>query len=146
LKTRLFVAVVVFAISMFCGLVIVTNGILAGRYETLFPYTEKNVCTENEKLVLEKETSTTGGTVGIDGNVYDSGFTTNTLFCVNGLTGEKRHVTNETYAAVGNLQTRIGWWSTIGLFLVTMILILLFERPILRRVDKIIGYKPPQEK
>lgn len=147
MKAKLIIAVIVFAISMFCGSVIVTNGILAGRYETLFPYTEKDVCTENEKLVLEKETSTTGGTVVIDNNVYtDTAFTANTLFCVNGLTGEKRDVTNETYAAVENLQKRIGWWSTIGFFLVTMILILLFERPILRRIDKIIGYKPPEEK
>lgn len=145
MKIKLFVAIIVFAISMFCGSVIVTNGILAGRYETLFPYTEKDVCTENEKLVLEKETSTTGGTVIVDNNVYDTGFTANILFCVNA-TGEKRDVTNETYAAVENLQKRIGWWSTIGFFLVTMILILLFERPILRRVDKVIGYKSPEEK
>lgn len=145
MKYRLIVAVIVFAVSMFCGSVIVTNGILAGRYETLFPYTEKEVCTENEKLVLEKETSTTGGTVVIDSTVYDSGFTANTLFCVNA-SGEKRDVTIETYAAVENLQKRIGWWSTFGFFLITMILILLFERPILRRIDKVIGYKAPEEK
>lgn len=131
---------------MFCGLVIVTNGILSGKYETLFPYTEKDVCSKDENLVLEKETSTTGGTVVIDGNVYDSGLTANTLFCVNGLTGEKRDVTNEAYAAVDDLQKKIGWWSTLGLFLVTMILILLFERPILKKVDRIIGYQSPDGK
>lgn len=145
MKIKLIVAVVVFVVSMFCGLVIVTNGVLAGRYETLFPYTEKDVCTEGEKLVLEKETSTTGGTVVVDNNVYDTGFTANTLFCVNA-TGDKRDVTNETYDAVEKLKTRIGWWSTIGFFLVTMILILVFEKPILRRVDKVIGYKPSEEK
>lgn len=145
MKIKLFVAIIVFAVSMFCGSVIVTNGILAGRYETLFPYTERDVCTEGEKLVLEKETSTTGGSVVIDNTVYDTGFTANTLFCVNA-TGEKRDVTNETYTAVEKLKSRIGWWSTIGFFLVTMILILLFEKPILRRVDKVIGYKQPEEK
>lgn len=145
MKIKLFVAIIVFAISMFCGLVIVTNGILAGRYETLFPYTEKDVCTGNEKLVLEKETNTTGGTVVVDNNVYDTGFTANTLFCVNAA-GEKRDVTIETYTAVENLQKRLGWWSTIGIFVVTMVLILLFERPILLRIDKVIGYKSPEEK
>ncbi|HCR71720.1 MAG TPA: hypothetical protein DIW23_09775 [Anaerolineae bacterium] len=145
MKIKLVIAMIVFAISMFCGLVIVTNGVLAGRYETLFPYTERDVCTEGETLVLEKETSTTGGSVVVDNNVYDTGFTANTLFCVNA-TGDKRDVTNETYLAVEKLKSRIGWWSTIGFFLVTMILILLFEKPILRRVDKVIGYKPPEEK
>ncbi|MEY2817242.1 MAG: hypothetical protein RL275_705, partial [Chloroflexota bacterium] len=43
---KFIVAVIVFAVSMFCGLVIVANGILAGRYEFLFPYTARNVCKE----------------------------------------------------------------------------------------------------
>lgn len=140
---RLLVAVIVFGISMFCGLAIVSSGLLAGRYETLFPYTEKDICAQNEKLVLEKETSTTGGTVVIDGNLFDSGFTANTLFCVNEVSGEKRDVTNEAYVAVENLQKRVGWYATFAFFAVTMTLILILERPILKKVDKVIGYKPP---
>jgi hypothetical protein len=142
LVARLITAVIVFALSMFCGLVMVSTGLLAGRYETLFPYTEKDICTQDEKLVLEKETSTTGGTVVIDGNLYDSGFTAKTLFCINELSGDGREVTDETYAAVENLQKRIGWYATFAFFVVTMSLILIFERPILKRVDKVIGYKP----
>jgi len=61
---------------------IVGDGILAGKYETVFPYTEKDVCNDGEKLDLEKVTSTTGGTVVIDGNTFDTGVTANTLYCV----------------------------------------------------------------
>lgn len=140
---KLIVALFVFMISMFCGLVIVTNGVLAGRYEELFPYTEKNVCSEGEKLVLEKSTSTTGGTVIIDGNVYtDVGFTENTLYCVNPTSGEKRDVTDETYDEVLKLQKRIGWWAMIGLFLAAMLPILVFWSAILKRFDRMIGYQP----
>lgn len=143
MKARLLIAVIVFVISMFCGSVIVTNGVLAGRYEELFPYTEKNVCNEGEKLVLEKYTSTTGGTVIIDGNVFtDVGFTENTLYCVNQTSGEKRDVTDETYDEVLKLQKQIGWWATIGLFVVVMLPILVFWSAILKRFDRLIGYQP----
>jgi hypothetical protein len=142
---KFIVALIVFVVSMFCGLVIVANGILAGRYETLFPYTARNVCKEGEELSLEKSTSTTGGTVTIDGYVYtDIGFTENTLYCVNQLTGDKRDVTNETYDEVMKLQSRIGWWATIGFFAVIMLPILVFWSAILKRFDRLIGYKPPQ--
>ncbi len=142
---KFIVAVIVFAVSMFCGLVIVANGILAGRYEFLFPYTARTVCNEGEELSLEKSTSTTGGTVTIDGYVYtDIGFTENTLYCVNQLTGDKRDVTNETYDEVMKLQSRIGWWATIGFFAVIMLPILVFWSAILKRFDRLIGYKPPQ--
>lgn len=142
---KFIVAVIVFAVSMFCGLVIVANGILAGRYEFLFPYTARNVCNEGEELFLEKSTSTTGGTVTIDGYVYtDIGFTENTLYCVNQVTGDKRDVTNETYDEVMKLQSRIGWWATIGFFAVIMLPILVFWSAILKRFDRLIGYKPPQ--
>lgn len=140
---KFIVAVIVFAISMFCGLVIVANGVLAGRYEALFPYTAKYVCHEGEELTLEKSTNTTGGTVVVDGNVLtDVGFTENTLYCVNQVTGAKRDVTNETYDEVIKLQTRIGWWATIGLFVVTMLPVLVFWPAILRRFDRVIGYQP----
>ena len=146
MKVKLVVAVIVFAISMFCGLVIVTNGILAGRFNSMYPYTAQDVCGDDEKLVLETDTDTSSGTVVIDNILYsDVGFTANTLYCVNA-NGEKRDVTDETYDAFEKLKTRIGWWSTFGFFLVTMILILVFERPIIRRIDKTIGYKPPDEK
>ena len=141
---KFIVALVVFAISMFCGLVIVANGVLAGRYETLFPYTARYVCSEGEELSLEKSTSTTGGTVIIDGNVHDTGFTENTLYCVNQVTGDKRDVTNQTYDEVMKLQTRIGWWAAISLFVVIMLPILVFWSAILKRFDRLIGYKPPQ--
>lgn len=141
---KFIVAVIVFALSMFCGLVIVANGVLAGRYESLFPYTARNVCNEGEELSLEKSTSTTGGTVVIDGNAYDTGFTENTLYCVNQVTGDKRDVTNATYDEVMKLQTRIGWWVTFGLFAVIMLPILVFWSAILKRFDRLIGYKPPQ--
>lgn len=141
---KFIVAVIVFALSMFCGLVIVANGVLAGRYESLFPYTARNVCNEGEDLSLEKSTSTTGGTVVIDGNAYDTGFTENTLYCVNQVTGDKRDVTNATYDEVMKLQTRIGWWVTFGLFAVIMLPILVFWSAILKRFDRLIGYKPPQ--
>lgn len=141
---KFIIAVIVFAVSMFCGLVIVANGVLAGRYETLFPYTAKYVCREGEELSLEKSTSTTGGTVVIDGYTYDSGFTENTLYCVNQTTGDKRDVTSETYDEVLKLQTRIGWWVTIGLFVAVMLPILIFWSAILKRFDRLIGYKPQQ--
>lgn len=142
---KILVAVIVFALSMFCGLVIVANGVLAGRYETLFPYTAKAVCNENEELSLEKSTNTTGGTLIIDGQVYtDVGFTENTLYCVNQTTGATRDVTDETYDEVLKLQTRIGWWVTIGLFTVIMLPVLIFWSAILKRFDRIIGYQPPK--
>jgi hypothetical protein len=141
---RLIAAIIVFGLSMFCGLVIVVNGVLAGRFNSLYPYTAGDVCTPGEKLALETDaTTTTGGTVVIDGNAVDGmGYARNTIYCVNA-SGEKRDVTNETYEAFEKLKTRIGWWATLGFFAVAMTLILLFERPILRRVDKVIGYKPP---
>jgi len=142
MKARLLIAVIVFAISMFCGLVIVANGLLAGRYEALFPYTEQYVCTAGEKLLLEKSTSTTGGTVFVDGVATDAGFTENTLYCVDQTTGDKLDVTIETYDEVLKLQTRIGWWVTIGLTLVIMLPILLFWSAILKRIDRVIGYQP----
>ena len=140
---RLITAAIVFAISMFCGLVIVSTGMLSGRFNTLYPYTAGDVCNQNEKLALETDdTTTTGGTVVIDGNAVDGmGYARNTIYCVNA-SGEKRDVTNETYEAFERLKTRLGWYATLGFFAVTMILILLFERPILKRVDKVIGYKP----
>lgn len=141
---KFIIAVIVFAVSMFCGLVIVANGVLAGRYESLFPYTANSVCSEGEELSLEKSTSTTGGTVVIDGYTYDSGFTENTLYCVNQTTGDKRDVTSETYDEVLKLQTRIGWWVTIGLFVAVMLPILIFWSVILKRFDRLIGYKPQQ--
>ena len=143
---KIFITVIVFAISMFCGLVIVANGVLAGRYETMFPYTARYVCNEGEELSLEKSTSTTGGTVVIDGNMYDAGFTENTLYCVNKTSGDKRDVTSEAYDEVLKLQTRVGWWVTFGLFAVTMLPILIFWSAILRNFDRIIGYKPPEGK
>lgn len=143
---KFIVAVIVFAVSMFCGLVIVANGVLAGRYETLFQYTAKYVCNQDEELSLEKSTNTTGGTVTIDGNMYDAGFTENTLSCVNQVTGDKRDVTSEAYDEVIKLQTRIGWWVTIGLFVATMLPILVFWSAILRSFDRLIGYQPPQGK
>jgi len=146
MKTNLVVAVIVFGVSMFCGLVIVANGVLAGRYETLFPYTEKDVCAANEKLVLEQATSTTGGTVTIDGVSTDAGFTENLLYCVNLSTDDKHEVTDEAYAAVEKFKTRIGWWATFGFFLVTMILFLVFQPLLLKTFDRIIGYKPPEGK
>ena len=146
MKFRLLVAVIVFGLSMFCGLVIVGNGMLAGKYETLFPFTEKYVCSEGEKLILEKSTSTTGGTVFVDGVSVDAGVTENTLSCVNLSSEAKRDVTLEAYAAVEKLQTRIGWWVTIGLFVVTMVLFLIFQPALLRAFDRLIGYQPSQEK
>lgn len=131
---------------MFCGLVIVANGVLAGRYETLFPYTARYVCDQGEELSLEKSTNTTGGTVVIDGAAYDTGFTQNTLYCVNQTTGGQRDVTDKAYDEVLKLQTRIGWWVTIGLFVVVMFPILVFWSAILRRFDRLIGYQPPQGK
>lgn len=139
---KFIIAVIVFLISMFCGLVIVANGVLAGRYETLFPYTEKYVCSDGEELTLEKSTSTTGGTVVIDGTIQDAGFTENTLYCVDQTTGEKRDVTSKSYDEVIKLQTRIGWWVTFGLFVVTMLPILVFWSGILKRFDRLIGYQP----
>jgi len=141
---KIVIAVSVFLVSMFCGLVIVSNGLLAGRYEELFPYTAGTVCDAGEELSLEKSTSTTGGTVVIDGNTYDAGFTENTLYCVNQATGGKRDVTDQTYDEVLKLQARIGWWVAIGLFLAIMLPILLFWSAILKRFDRLIGYKPPQ--
>ena len=142
---KFIVAVVVFLASMFCGLVIVANGVLAGRYETLFPYTAGVVCDQGEELSLEKSTSTSGGTVVIDGNAYnDAGFTENTLYCVNSVTGDKRDVTTQVYDEVLKLQTRIGWWVTLGLFVVTMLPILVFWSALLKRFDRLIGYQPPQ--
>jgi hypothetical protein len=83
--------------------------------------------------------------VTIDGYVYtDIGFTENTLYCVNQVTGDKRDVTNETYDEVMKLQSRIGWWATIGFFAVIMLPILVFWSAILKRFDRLIGYKPPQ--
>lgn len=141
---RLITAAIVFAISMFCGLVIVSAGMLSGRFNTLYPYTAEDVCTPGETLVLETDgTTTAGGTVIIDGNAVDGmGYARNTIYCVNP-SGEKRDVTNETYEAFDKLKSRLGWYATFGFFAVTMILILVFERPILKRVDKVIGYKPP---
>lgn len=129
---------------MFCGLVIVSAGMLSGRFNTLYPYTAGDVCTQGENLVLEIDaTTTTGGTVVIDGNAVDGmGYSQNTIYCVNA-SGEKRDVTTETYEAFEKLKTRLGWYATLGFFVVTMILILVFERPILKRVDKVIGYKSP---
>jgi hypothetical protein len=143
LIARLITAVIVFGISMFCGLVIVSAGMLSGRFNTLYPYTAGDVCAPTESLVLETgETTTTGGTVVIDGTAYDGmGYTPNTIYCVSP-SGEKRDVTNETYDAFDKLKSRLGWYATFAFFAVTMILILVFERPILRRVDKVIGYKP----
>ncbi len=110
----------------------------------MYPYTEKYVCSDGEKLVLETDdTTTTGGTVVIDGTVFDGmGYSQNTIYCVN-TSGEKRDVTNETYEEFEKLKTRIGWYATIGIFLVTMTLLLVFEGPILRRLDRVIGYQPP---
>lgn len=141
---RLITAVIVFGISMFCGLVIVSAGMLSGRFNTLYPYTAGDVCTPGESLVLETgETTTTGGTVVIDGNAVDGmGYSQNTIYCVNA-SGEKRDVTNQTYEAFEKLKSRLGWYATFAFFAVTMILILIFERPFLKRVDKVIGYKPP---
>lgn len=148
MKYRLFVAVIVFGISMFCGLVIVSAGMLSGRFNTLYPYTAEDVCRTDEKLVLETaDTTTTGGTVVIEGTSFEGmGYSQNTIYCVNEITDVHRDVTNETYEAFEKLKTRIGWWSTIGIFVVTMILILVFERPILKRVDRTIGYQSPDAK
>jgi hypothetical protein len=143
LIARLITAAIVFGVSMFCGLVIVSAGMLSGRFNTLYPYTAGDVCNANEKLILETDATTTaGGTVVIDGNAVDGmGYARNTIYCVNA-SGEKRDVTNATYEAFDKLKTRIGWYATLAFFIVTMILILVFERPILRRVDRIIGYQP----
>lgn len=143
---RLIIAVIVFGLSMFCGLVIVATGMLSGRFNSMYPYTAADVCTPGETLVLEiGETSTTGGTVVIDGTVHDDmSFTPNTVYCVDAA-GGKRDVTSETYDAFEALKTRIGWYATFAFFAVTMILILVFERPILKIVDKVIGYKPPSD-
>lgn len=139
---KLIVAVFVFLASMFCGLVIIANGVLAGRYETMLPYTAGAVCHQGEELSLEKSTSTSGGTVVVDGYSYDTGFTENTLYCVNQTTGDKREVTNEAYNEVIKLQKRIGWWATIGIFVIIMLPILVFWSAILKRFDRLIGYKP----
>jgi len=147
MKMRLLVAMIVFGISMFCGLVIVTNGVLAGRFNSMYGYTAGMVCHADEKLVLLVETSTTPGTVVIDNTAYsDVGYSANTLFCVNETTRDKRDVTNEVYDAYEKLKVQIGWWATIVFFVVTMILILVFEPAIIKRVDRIIGYKPPENK
>ena len=140
---RIIIAVVVFAISAFIGLVIVSNGVLAGRYETLFPYTEAKVCNQGEDLVLKKATSTTGGTVLIDGVAHDAGFTEKTLFCVDNASGGRREVTDQAYDEVEKLQTRVGWWVTFGLFAAIMLPILVFWRVILGRIDRVIGYQSP---
>lgn len=83
----------------------------AGRFEVLFPYTVGYVCDQDEKLSLEKKsTSTSGSTVVVDKSAYDdAGFMENTLYCINPATGNKRDVTNEAYNEVLKLQTRIGW-------------------------------------
>lgn len=142
---KFIVAVIVFIVSMFCGLVIVANGVLAGRYETLFPYTARYVCLEGEELSLEKTTSTNDGMVVIDGNVYNNiGFTNNMLYCVSPASGDKREVTNQVYDKVLKLQTRIGWWVTFGLFVMIMTPLLVFWPAILKRFDRLIGYQPPQ--
>jgi hypothetical protein len=145
---RLLIAIIVFTVAMFCGLVIVGGGVLSGQFNSMYPYTAKAVCAEGENLVLETgETTTTGGTVVIDNTVYnDVGFTENTIYCVNEVSGERREVTVETYEEFERLKTRIGWWATIGIFLVTMTLLLVFERPILRRLDRVIGYQPADGK
>lgn len=140
---RIVIAVIVFALSAFVGLVLVSNGVLAGRYETLFPYTEGDVCAGGEKLTVEKGVSTTGEIVVIDGVARDSGVTEKTVYCVSQASGEKREVTNAAYDAVEKLQTRIGWWVTFGLFAVIMLPVLVFWRLILRRIDRVIGYKAP---
>jgi hypothetical protein len=146
LIARLITAVIVFALSMFCGLVIVATGMLSGRFNSMYSYTAADVCTPGESLVLEiGETSTTGGTVVIDGTVHDDmSFTPNNVYCVEAA-GGKRDVTSEAYNAFEALKTRIGWYATFAFFVVTMILILIFERPILKRVDEVIGYKQPEE-
>lgn len=147
MKFRLLIAVIVFPLSMFCGLVIVADGMLAGKYETLFPYVADTVCGAGEELTLEQELNTTGGLTYIDGIPYEGlGYTQNTLYCVNAASGEKREVTNDTYNAVEKLRKQIGWWVTIGLFLVTMLIFLIFQPALLRRFDRIIGYKPPEQK
>jgi hypothetical protein len=74
----------------------------------------------------------------------DTGFTQNTLYCVDQVTGNKRDVTHETYDEVIKLQMRIGWWVTVGLFVVIMLPIFVFWSAILRRFDRLIGYKPSQ--
>ena len=142
---RLLIAIIVFTVSLFCGLVIVGGGVLSGRFNSMVPYTEKYVCSEGENLVLETaDTTTTGGTVVIDGTAFDGvGYSENTFYCVDETSGEKYDVTNEIYEHVETLKTRIGWFATFAFFVVTMALILVFERPILKRVDKVIGYKPP---
>jgi hypothetical protein len=147
LIARLITAIIVFALSMFCGLVIVATGMLSGRFNSMYPYTAADVCTPGETLVLETaETTTTGGTVVIDGNAVDGmGYSQNTIYCVSA-SSEKRDVTSETYEAFESLKSRLGWYATLAFFAVTMILILIFERPILKRVDKVIGYKPPKVK
>lgn len=143
---RIIIAVVVFLVCLFIGRVIVSNGVLAGRYDTLFPYTEGDVCDRGEDLVLEKSTSTTGGTVLIDGVARDAGFTEKTLSCVDSSSGERRDVTDQAYEEVENLQARIGWWVTFGLFALVMLPVLVFWRVILRRIDRVIGYQPPAQK
>lgn len=142
---RLITAAIVFGVSMFCGLVIVANGLLAGRYNSLYPLAEDIGCAAGEKLILETgDTTTTGGTVVIDGAVFDGvGYSENTFYCVDETSGEKYDITNEIYEHVETLKTQIGWFATFAFFAVTMVLILVFERPILKRVDKVIGYKPP---
>jgi hypothetical protein len=144
LIARLITAVIVFALSMFCGLVIVANGLLAGRYNSMYPFAEDIGCAAGEKLILETDaTTTTGSTVVIDGTAFDGmGYSQNTIYCVDETSGEKYDVTNEIYEHVETLKTQIGWGTTFAFFAVTMTLILVFERPILKMVDKIIGYKP----
>jgi len=147
MKIKFLVAVIVFGISMFCGLVIVTNGMLAGKFNSMYGYTAGMVCRDDERLVLIIDSSTSPGTVVIDNNVNsDIGYSANTLYCVNGTSRAKRDVTAETYDAFEKLKVQIGWWVTIGIFVVTMILLLVFEPAIIRRMDRIIGYQPPEGK
>jgi hypothetical protein len=140
---RLITAVIVFALSMFCGLVIVATGMLSGRFNSMYPYTAADVCTTGETLVLETAETTSVGTTVIDNTVHTNvAFLENTVYCVDA-SGGKREVTSEAYNAFEALKTRIGWYATFAFFAVTMILILIFERRILKQVDKVIGYKPP---
>ncbi|MBL0345502.1 hypothetical protein [Candidatus Villigracilis affinis] len=98
-------------------------------------------------MVLETDSTTTPGTMVVDNNVYsDVGFMANTLYCVNVTSGSQRDVTEETYNAFEKLKTRIGWWATLAIFVVTMILFLVFQPALVKKIDRIIGYQPQDGK
>ena len=96
---------------------------------------------------LLQDVDLSSGTVVLDNNTTsDLGYSANTLYCLNETSRAKRDVTEGAYAAYEKFKTRMGWWATLGFFLVTMSLFLMLKPRLLRTFDRVIGYKPPETK